>query len=145
MTTKFQCELWLSSWNFMINFNIVSINHITFFVDFSKSRFWRPGKIKLKFSSSLTQRLILQYDILETFSLLPRFAVLHRIHFFHLDGFRGSGLKEQVSPQNKEFLWNWKAAGWSPSFCHWLFYTCTFLGGFISLQIFGNVIWRCMV
>ena len=33
---------------------------------------------------------------------LPRSAVLHKIYFLHLDGLRGSGLKEHISPKNKQ-------------------------------------------
>ena len=40
---------------------------------------------------------------LKLFSPLPQSAVLHRIDFFHLDGLQGSGLKEHISPQNKQF------------------------------------------
>ena len=36
--------------------------------------------------------------------LLPWSAVLHRIDFFHLEGLRGSGLKEHIFPQNKQFI-----------------------------------------
>ena len=45
----------------------------------------------------------MQYDIFETFFLIPRSAILHRMDFFHLDGLQGSGLKEHISPQNKQF------------------------------------------
>ena len=40
---------------------------------------------------------------LELFSPLPQSAVVHRIGFFHLDGLQGSGLKEHISPRNKQF------------------------------------------
>ena len=33
----------------------------------------------------------------------PWSTVLDRIDLFHLDGFRGCGLKEHISPQNKQF------------------------------------------
>ena len=39
---------------------------------------------------------------LKIFCPLPRSAVLHKIDFFHLDGLRRSGLKEHISPQNKQ-------------------------------------------
>ena len=40
---------------------------------------------------------------LKLFSPLPRSSILHRISFFHLDGLQGSGLKEHISPQKKQF------------------------------------------
>ena len=51
--TKFQCELWLPSWYFLANFNIVSINRMGFSLIS-----WNPGRIQLKFSSSLIQKHI---------------------------------------------------------------------------------------
>ena len=100
---KFQCELWLPSWYFLTNFNIVFINRMGFSLIS-----WNPGfedevELSLNFHRHWYRSTYLQYDILETLIPLPRSAVLHKIHFFHLDELRGSGLKKHISSRNKLF------------------------------------------
>ena len=49
-------------------------------------------------------------SIFESFPPLSQCAVLYRIDFFYRNGFRGFGLKEHISSQNKLFFIYWNVA-----------------------------------
>ena len=107
--TKFQCELWLSSWYFVTDFNIVSINHMSFLLISQHPRFEDHIKIdknRLKFLSSLIQKHI------------PAVA------FFHFTTVSSSEQnrtfpywqiakiwsQKTFTHRTSSFCWNWKVA-----------------------------------
>ena len=99
-----QCELWLPSWNFLTKFNIIFTYLMKILLISQNLGFEEQIKLSLNFHHHWYGSTYQQYDILETFFLLPRSAVLRKIIFLHLQGLRKSGLKEHISPQNKQLF-----------------------------------------